>query len=108
MIQKGMGNRIPMDIDMSTMDSFATLSQFQRSKMDIMDGITYVGRKYNSPIAFNGGLSLWYSVDTNTCDSSFSMNTSSNTYKDALTYWTRECELMRSQWEIILDNAGIK
>lgn len=108
MMQKGLGNRIPMDIDITTMDSHAGLSQFQKSKMDIMNGVTYVGRKYNSAITFNGGLSLWYSVDTNTCDSSFSMNTSSNTYKDAFTYWNRECELMRSQWETILDNAGIK
>lgn len=108
MLKNGLGNRIPMDIDMSTMDSFATLSQFQRSKMDIMDGITYVGRKYNSPIAFNGGLSLWYSVDTNTCDSSFSMNTSSSSYKDAFTYWKREYETMKSQWDNILQNAGIQ
>jgi ABC-type glycerol-3-phosphate transport system substrate-binding protein len=108
MLQKGMGNRIPMDIDVSNMSAFASLSQFQKSKMDIMEGITYVGRKYNSPIAFNGGLSLWYSVDTNTCDSSFSMNTSSSSYKDALTYWKRECETMKSQWNNILQNAGIQ
>ena len=108
MVQTGMGNRVPMDVDMTAMDSYAGLSQFQKSKMNIMDGVTYVGRKYNSAIAFNGGLSLWYSVDTNTCDSAFSMNTSSSSYKDAFTYWKRECETMKSQWDNILQNAGIK
>lgn len=108
MIKNGMGNRIPMDIDMTKMDAYNSLSQLQKSKMTIMDGITYVGRKYNSAITFNGGLSLWYSVDTNTCDASFSMNTSSSSYKDAETYWLRECELMRSQWDNILQNAGIR
>jgi hypothetical protein len=108
MIKNGMGNRIPMDIDMTKMDAYNSLSQLQKSKMTIMDGITYVGRKYNNAITFNGGLSLWYSVDTNTCDASFSMNTSSSSYKDAFTYWQRECELMRSQWDNILQNAGIR
>lgn len=106
MLEHSYGNMAMLNVDPSQFNYYNSLSNLQKSKLEIMqggDGATFVGKNYVHPMYYAGGMELCYNV----MEMSFGVDQSSGSYKSAKDFWDFEYSMISSKFDTIMSQAGV-
>lgn len=104
MLQYTAGNVSPLMINHEELAGFDKLSNLQKSKFEfIKDNPYYIGRKYNRPMFYRGGLYIYRQK----LEDFFGVTPSSNSYKTVEKYMLDNYEYYETNWEEIMRKAGV-
>lgn len=106
MLEYSYGNMAMLNVDVSQFDYYESLSNLQKSKLEIMQGnggATFVGKNYVHPMYYAGGLELCY----NLMELAFGVDSGSGSYKSAKQFWDNEYEEVASRYDSMMAQAGV-
>ncbi len=98
------GNVAPFRRDVTTLPSYAGLSEFAKSKFEIWNSSEFTGRKYNTPMTYKGGLEVFKS--SRWPEMIFGSDQKS-TYQTAEEYVLTDIEYYKNEWASMTRNAGV-
>lgn len=104
-MQNGYGNTAPLSFDQSALPYYASLSDLQKSKFGIWNASQFVGRKYNTPMTYAGGLAAFRSDAAP--EIAFGCDPSSKSFKTVEAYVSEEVTYYKAKWAEIMRNAGV-
>lgn len=99
------GNTAPLKIDYTALERYSELSLLQVSKLDIWTDARFVGRKYNTPMTYNGGLTTFNTKIAP--ENAFGVDTTSTSYRTAEDYVIDEINYFYPKWGNMMTNAGV-
>lgn len=106
MLQYSYGNMAMLNVDISQFAYYDSLSNLQKSKLQIMqggDGATFVGKNYVHPMYYAGGMELCYE----NMEMVFGVSRSSGSYLTAVDFWEKEYSRIATKYSSILSQAGV-
>ena len=106
MLEYSYGNMAMLNVDVSQFDYYESLSNLQKSKLEIVQGnggATFVGKNYVHPMYYAGGLELCY----NLMELAFGVDSGSGSYKSAKQFWDNEYEEVASRYDSMMAQAGV-
>lgn len=107
MLEYSYGNMAMLDIDVTSFDYYDSLSNLQRSKLELMsrkNGTTLIGPNYVHPMNYAGGVSLWYG---SSMESVFSVVKTSGSYKTAAQLFLEQYNSKVGEWNDMMSKAGV-
>ena len=106
MLQYSYGNMAMLNVDASQFNYYSSLSNLQKSKLEIMQGgsgATFVGKNYVHPMYYAGGMELCYNI----MEMSFGVDKGSGSYKTAREFWEGEYAMVSGKYDTIMSQAGV-
>ncbi len=106
MLEHSYGNMAMLNVDASQFNYYSSLSNLQKSKLEIMQGnggATFVGKNYVHPMYYAGGMELCYNV----MEMVFGVDRSSGSYKTAKEFWDQEYAMVSNKYDTIMSQAGV-
>lgn len=103
-MQYSCGNAVPFDRDFTKYACYNGLSAFAKSKLSLWKTSQFTGRKYNTPMTFDGGLrvfreDVWPEL-------AFGTDVAKNK-KTVEEYVLEDLEYYKGQWSTMTKNAGV-
>lgn len=102
------GNTAPLNVNFTTFEQYANISDFQKSKLEMMVsdiGVSLVGDIYVHPMAYAGGVRVFY--DSPNMENAFGTIKSSSSFMTPKELWMADYNNMTSNWEKALKSAGV-
>lgn len=106
MLEHSYGNMAMLNVDVSQFAYYESLSNLQKSKLEIMqggEGATFVGKNYVHPMYYAGGMELCYEI----MELSFGVSKESGSYKTAKEFWDNEFAHVSTQFSTMMSQAGV-
>ena len=106
MLEHSYGNMAMLNVDPSQFNYYGSLSNLQKSKLEIMqggNGATFVGKNYVHPMYYAGGMELCYNI----MEMSFGVDKGSGSYKTAREFWEGEYAMVSGKYDTIMSQAGV-
>lgn len=106
MLQYSYGNMAMLNVDPSQFNYYSSLSNLQKSKLEIMQGgsgATFVGKNYVHPMYYAGGMELCYNI----MEMSFGVTMNSGSYKSPKEFWENEFAMISTKFDTIMSQAGV-
>lgn len=104
-MQNGYGNVAPLLTDPTELPYYASLSDLQKSKFEIWRASQFIGRKYNTPMTYAGGLMVFRSDSAP--EIAFGCDPLSASFRTAEAYVADEIVYYKARWAEIMRNAGV-
>ena len=103
MLAHSYGNMAMLNVDTTQFDYYGSLSNLQKSKLDIMQNATFVGKNYVHPMYYAAGMELCY---TN-LEMVFGIAKESGSYKTAKAFWEEEYSRISGKYDSMMSQAGV-
>lgn len=104
-LKNSYGNTYPFDVDFSSFTNFSNLTNFQKSKFQLMkEGVIWIGMSANHPMAYSGGLRPNYYIP----EQRMGVRTNATgTYMTAEELFIDQYKYYKENWNHIMRTSGV-